>query len=293
MGSIPTLITAGETLAVSQPRITEMQRLAKLHAVPAQNVSGGAINVYTAVRISGYDATSDLPTFVTCAAADRHRLLGIVVSEDGGSETTVANNNTGFICQQGFVQGLNTSGFAANDLLWLHASTPGSFQNTPVDGQTPVGYVVTASAAPNGVIYFSSAGLIPAGTVGAVPVAGGTQTYTVNLGDISASTNFYIMINRGRIKITNVRLTVDTLTTSNATDHWQIQVANKTATLNLRSAVFDTNGSDFAAFTPKDLALNQNQTITTDLSVIELQLTKFASATALSNLAVTVEYQPV
>lgn len=293
MGQIDTLITSGETLATSQPRLTELQRLAKLHAKPYRNASGSAINVYTAVRVSGYDSGSDLGTILTCTSVDRHRLAGILVAEDGGSETTVANNQTGFVLDQGFVQGLNTSGFAANDLLWLHASTPGSFQNTPVDGQSPVAFVVTASAAPNGVIYFCAAGLLPAGTVGAVAVAGGTQSYTVHLGTISASGNFFIAVNRGRWKITNVRLTVATTTVSNATDHWTIQVANRTATLNLRSASFDTNGSDLTAFVAKDLALNQNQTITTDLSVIELQLTKLASAPNLVQLAVTLEYQPV
>jgi len=293
MGQVDTLITSGETLATSQPRLTEMQRLAKLHAKPCRNASGGAINVYTGVRISGYDSGSDLPTMVTCSAVDQHRLLGIVVAEDGGSETTVANNQTGFVMDQGFVQGLNTSGFAANDLLWLHASTPGSFQNTPVDGQNPVGFVVTASAAPNGVIYFRAAGILPAGTIGAVVAAGGTQSFTVHLGTVSASGNFFIAVNRGRWKITNVRLMVATTTVSNATDHWTIQVANRTAANNLRSASFDTNGNDLTQFVPKDLGLNQNQTITTDLSCIELQLTKLASAPNLVQLSVTLEYQPV
>lgn len=297
MGQIDTLITASETLATSQPRITEMQRLQKLHARPFRNASGSAINVFNVVKCTGYDSGTDLGLIVNAVAADFKNIAGIVVAEDGGGETTVANNQTGFVCQEGFVQGLNTSGFTTGDLLWPHASTPGSMQNTPVEGCPPIAFVDNAAAAPNGRIYFRAAGINPVGTlagsIGARTGFGFAQQVSGHLHELlNASKNFYVFMNRGGCRITQLGLVVAASTTSNGTDFWQVQLRNVTGSVNLLTSAFSSNGSDFSAGVRKNISPNTNQNLLAD-SVLQLQFTKNGAATDLDDLAFVLDYQPL
>lgn len=106
-------------------------------------------------------------------------------------------------------------------------------------------------------------------------------------GQIAATVSVGIWITDGACRIDELVLSALNPTTSDGTDNWTVQLANVTDTLNLLSAAFTTNGSDFVANTPKVITLDQNQTIATAGKQLNLVLTKNGSATALDQLLVS------
>lgn len=114
----------------------------------------------------------------------------------------------------------------------------------------------------------------------------------VTIGGIAASRNQFIFVAPYRCVIRSVKLVSDTATSSsNGTNKWTFQVSNQTATVNLCSTAKTTNGSEMAEDTAYSLGVDQNLTINAN-DVLELQITKSASPTDLTNatVACVVEY---
>lgn len=116
------------------------------------------------------------------------------------------------------------------------------------------------------------------------------KTESHNLGAISASGNYFLMVAPSDCKIVKVKLLVDTAIAVDTSNYWQAQLANLTQIDDLLSTSDDLNyDTAISADTPVTLTPDQN-TYLRDGDVLELQLTKNASADNLSGLYVVVEY---
>jgi len=113
--------------------------------------------------------------------------------------------------------------------------------------------------------------------------------YAFHLGDISASGNYYLMCAHSTLKIMNVKLLVDTAIAVSTDNYWNVQLANLTQIDNLLATADNTNyDTAIAADSPVTVTPDQNQYLRAS-DVLELQLTKVASADNLSNLVVQIE----
>jgi len=116
------------------------------------------------------------------------------------------------------------------------------------------------------------------------------KTAIHNLGAISASGNYFLTVAHSDIKISKVKLVVDTTIAIDTTNYWQAQLANLTQIDDLLSTADNMNyDSALTADTPYTITPDQNQYLR-DGDVLELQLTKVSSADNLSGLLVEVEY---
>lgn len=118
------------------------------HWIRVRNVSGSTILNGRAVYISGND--SGLPTIALARAdaASTAYVAGIATHD-------IENNTNGFITVLGRVRNLDTSGFAANAVLYLSQTTAGAFTTTlPTSPNLRVrlGVVVTSNASTGSVI---------------------------------------------------------------------------------------------------------------------------------------------
>lgn len=89
----------------------------------AKNITGSTLLNGEVVYISG--ATGDRPAILR-AKADSHNTSSSTIGV--ATESFIANAE-GFITTHGLVRGLNTSGFAEGETLWLSASTAGVLTN--------------------------------------------------------------------------------------------------------------------------------------------------------------------
>lgn len=73
------------------------------------------------------------------------------------TETTIGNNNFGYVCTNGLVHGVNTAAFNVGDILWLSTSAAGSFTKIEPTSQyhkIKIGIVVDSHAI-HGTIYIN------------------------------------------------------------------------------------------------------------------------------------------
>lgn len=120
--------------------------------VRAYNKSGGTILNGTPVRASGSqgDRIGIYPALAedhTAQTVYKNHILGVATHDIGISEE-------GYVTAQGVVRGVDTSGFAAGDILYLQTGSAG-FRNTPPPFPydiVQVGYV-SKIASPNGFIF--------------------------------------------------------------------------------------------------------------------------------------------
>ncbi len=110
----------------------------------------------------------------------------------------------------------------------------------------------------------------------------------VPIGTISATDNKYLWIaGPGTVTISDVVLVSETGVASHATDKWDFQVRNLTASVNLRSSAKTTNGAAITADTAYALGLDQNLSPSSG-AVLQLQMTKGGSAGNLTELIAVV-----
>jgi collagen type VII alpha len=93
------------------------------------NKTGSSIANGKAVYVSGYDATSGLPTI---ALAQANALSTTIVA--GITTEAIANNGIGFITTLGVVHGMDTSGLTSGAGAYLSATTPGALTATAPTG---------------------------------------------------------------------------------------------------------------------------------------------------------------
>ena len=92
----------------------------------ARNQTGASIPIGSVVYISGGDSSGNVLYISLSTAA----------SEAGSTKTvgvtaeTIANNSSGTVVLEGFVEGLDTDGLSAGQTLWL-SDTPGQWQGSP------------------------------------------------------------------------------------------------------------------------------------------------------------------
>ena len=119
------------------------------------------------------------------------------------------------------------------------------------------------------------------------------KTHGIYVGDVSASKNVHILVCPPvEVKVTTVSILVDTTVSTSDTNYWSAQLVNLTQIDNLLASAKTsktTGGSAITADTPWDLTPDQTQYLRPN-DVLELQLTKAASAATLSNLVIQVEY---
>jgi hypothetical protein len=129
-------------------------------------------------------------------------------------------------------------------------------------------------------------------TVGTLGSAAHVQHAFIRVGTVSASTNVYISGMTEAITITDVNLLCSTGVATDDTDYWSFMLANLTETEDLLSAAvttMTTGGAAIVADTPFELAPDQNTALGAD-EVVELQMTKAASAGNLVDLTVVVAF---
>lgn len=114
----------------------------------------------------------------------------------------------------------------------------------------------------------------------------------VPLGTVSATSTFIVLVVGAPITLTGVVLVPTTGTTSDGSKHVQVDIYNVTQSLSLRTALFTSNGSEFAAKTVKRIAAQQNATLQAD-DVIEVRFTYTGAPGSLGAvLAVPEFYDP-
>lgn len=116
------------------------------------------------------------------------------------------------------------------------------------------------------------------------------QLASHNLGAISASGNYFMLVAPTEIKITKIKVVVDTAIALHADNYYTLQLANLTQIDDLL-ATADTMGkvAGIAADTVREIVPDQNLYLRPD-DALELQLTKVASGSNLSGLLVEIEY---
>ena len=115
------------------------------------------------------------------------------------------------------------------------------------------------------------------------------HSHGVYIGDIAATSTIPIFHAPSTVTIQEVTVgVIDTIEVSN-TDYWQFQIANMTSSTDLLSLATDTIGVAITEDVARALGPDQNLTLSTD-DVLELQITKAASADQLDCLYIQVRY---
>jgi hypothetical protein len=182
--------------------------------VRVRNVSGSTVTNGQVVYITGVD--TGLPT-VTLALANAEltsQLIGVMTE-------TVANNANGYCTEFGVVHNFDTSAFATGSLLYLSATTPGSYTLTaPVSPNyvVPVGIVLVSNAATGSLAVVHKTARVGFGTgnqLQGMNAAGTAVEYkTVSAGagiSVTPATNLLTIANTG---VTSVTGTTDQTTVS-------------------------------------------------------------------------------
>lgn len=154
--------------------------------VQVYNNTGGTLSKGEAVYASGWN-TGQALTEVTKAQSNSSTTmpaLGLVSSD-------ITTGTSGYITTQGYVTGVDTSGFSANDGLYVDAVTPGALANTKPTGANQIQKIGTVgrSSAPNGTILVTGANRsndIPNFTAADKYWYGGTSGVSTE-GDITAA----------------------------------------------------------------------------------------------------------
>lgn len=288
---LETLIVGTDTVAGCKTRWIEMQRNILKHGRPVINKTGGALTCFKAVAQAGHDTTSDLPTIELCTAAKFKYLLGLLVAEELGGESTVANNALGLICDEGYVN-FDTSGFSAVDVpLWISGS--GDLSETANAGLPPIAIVkVKAVAGSGGCVYFNRNGVYQESAE--------KRSHSIRLGGISATAltrNEYVMAAPGKCRITRAYLLSDTATAgSTGAAEYRFMLRNTSDSLDLMSASKVTSTAELAVGTVYDLVVNQNQNLSATDKILRLQITTVgtpATSLAAANVTLVIEWQPV
>ena len=137
---------------------------------------------------------------------------------------------------------------------------------------------------------------LPAGGVGLseLSTAAKTNCVSMHVAGFNASVNEFIFVAPSACTIGNVLLVSDTPTSSSdASNKYDFQVNNATASLDLLSVAGTTNGAELAADTPKQLTPDQNATVAQG-DVIKLVITKTGTPTNLgsADVHISVIYVP-
>jgi len=178
------------------------------------NGSGGVINDGTPVRISG--SQGDRPVVYPAIAEDHagveyrreNHLMGLATH-------TIGINEEGYVTRQGIVKGIDTSAFAAGDVLYLQTGSAG-LRNSPPGhpyDTVRVGWV-TKVASPNGFVFVEPKS--PTHLVDISEVS--SSLYSAEVGDLlvknSNNSLYYTKTLSGSYKINNGGLTAVSFTGS-------------------------------------------------------------------------------
>ena len=120
------------------------------------------------------------------------------------------------------------------------------------------------------------------------------KTVAVHLGAISATGEYYLLVPHGGVTIQNVVLVSSAGVATSDTDYWSFQVANLTQSNDLLSAAQTTEttgGAAIVADTAYDITPDQNADVVVD-DVLELQVSKTLSPSALADVIVLIHYIP-
>jgi len=118
------------------------------------NTSGVTIFKGAVVYTTGFDSASNLPTVALASAASSNTLAAF-----GLAEEAILNGSFGTVIIDGHFQGLDTTAFNINDIVFL-SDTLGQISNTAGTSSSVVGRVINI-ASTTGVIAFR--GIIPLG----------------------------------------------------------------------------------------------------------------------------------
>ena len=111
-----------------------------------------------------------------------------------------------------------------------------------------------------------------------------------NLGTVTSSGNYFMLVAPTNIRVTKIRVTVDAAIDVSTSAYWSLQLANMTRGCDLLSTADNLN-YDTALVADSVYEITPDQaTYVTEDDVLELQLTETGSATNLGGLLVEVEY---
>lgn len=118
------------------------------HTIEVTNNSGVSINAADPVYISGFNSTSGKPR-ITKSDADNIATFPVI----GLAQTAIGNNSDGVVVISGVFTDVNTSSYAAGDLLYVD-SGGGLTDTQPGTGSGVVGVVAKANL--NGTILIGA-----------------------------------------------------------------------------------------------------------------------------------------
>jgi hypothetical protein len=128
------------------------------------------------------------------------------------------------------------------------------------------------------------------------PTAEEYKSQINNIGPASTSFDKFLFRAPTDVKIKNIWILDDTTLAASGTNYWSIQVVSyqagdKSQSVNLLDTAVTTAVTGLTANTPRDLVPNQNTELNAG-DVLEIQVTKVSSATALVDFLVQVDYVP-
>lgn len=138
------------TLQIGMPGGNVVLDVGQEQLMRSRNVTGSTITNGSIVYITG--AQGNKPTIALAQAnsdATADRTIGMATED-------IDDNSNGYVCTQGMVRDVDTSGFSEGNFLYLSATTAGAYTNTPPakpNHYVEVG-VVLRSHASEGVICF-------------------------------------------------------------------------------------------------------------------------------------------
>jgi hypothetical protein len=138
---------AGDFAALAQRLDLVLQTIA-IQDQEVLNISGVQINKGDPVYITGF---SSKPTIAKCQATD---LTTFPIA--GFALTNIPNNSESEILLSGVLTNINTSSFAAGDILYVGNS--GGLTNSTASGSGPIGIVLSSNATTGSIIFGSLKG---------------------------------------------------------------------------------------------------------------------------------------
>lgn len=187
--AIDAAVTAHEAAANPHPQYAKDPTEPVL--VDVKNTSGGSLAKGTPVYVTGSVGDTDVLTVAASDQADPAKgpAIGLLTA-------TLANNATGFVIMMGELLGVDTSGYAVNDELFVAAG--GGLTNVkPTSGPSQSVAVVTRSNAVSGSMLVWVAGELPVRAEDGLPTGGDPGNVLLKTGTANYAANWAATLDGG------------------------------------------------------------------------------------------------
>ncbi len=203
-----------------------LQRVGLSNYVRVTNTTGSTINAGTVLGVIGIAGSGyyDVAPYLADGLTDAYLAIGVAA-------TDIANNDSGYAVQFGFADNLDTSSFAAGDILYASGAVAGALTATPPAFEVPVGIVTLVSSTEGQIVVRVCC------AAGGGGGGGGTVTSVAAGTGLSAAPS--PIVGAGTISLANTTVAAGSYTLSNITVDAQgrlTSAANGTAVTNVATA---------------------------------------------------------